>query len=220
MRHRSFLVPAVLAVLTFAAPAARAHITLQQPAPREEEQKEGPCGSAGSKRGRATTYKPGETITVRWKETIGHPGHFRISFDPNGESGFVDPKAADDFDTAPTVLVDNIKDKTGTQVYEQSVTLPDVECEKCTLQLIQVMTDKPPYGDGNDLYYQCADITLSNAGSEEVDAGTEPSAPAEAAPSTPDADSGCRVSTTSRGPGAALIIVAALGLLSRKRARR
>lgn len=39
--------------------------------------------------------------------------------------------------------------------------LPDVECDNCTLQAIQVMYDKPPYvTPGNDLYYQCADLVL------------------------------------------------------------
>ena len=58
--------------------------------------------------------------------------------------------------------------------YEQ-VTLPDVECERCTLQLIQVMTDKAPYGDGNDLYYQCADLALrADAPAEGETFGVEP----------------------------------------------
>ena len=36
----------------------------------------------------------------------------------------------------------------------------------CTIRLIQVMKDKPPYDpsfDGNDVYSACADIALSQA---------------------------------------------------------
>jgi len=40
------------------------------------------------------------------------------------------------------------------------VKLPDVECTACTLQLIQVMTDKPPFDGGDDFYFQCADLRL------------------------------------------------------------
>ena len=32
------------------------------------------------------------------------------------------------------------------------------------LKLLQMMTDKAPYGDGNDLYYQCIDLVLSDEG--------------------------------------------------------
>ncbi len=40
------------------------------------------------------------------------------------------------------------------------ITLPNEPCPACTLQLIQVMQDKPPWGDGNDIYYQCADLVI------------------------------------------------------------
>jgi uncharacterized protein (TIGR03382 family) len=133
------------------------------PAPRHSSQKSGPCGAGdGDERGGViSTYAPGSTITVRWQETVPHPGYFRISFDADGQDAFFDPPTS-----APAggdgVLVDAIADKDGTGVYEQQVTLPDVACDRCTLQLVQVMTDKPPYGDGNDLYYQCADLVLSD----------------------------------------------------------
>ncbi|MCA9560948.1 MAG: hypothetical protein KC583_20510, partial [Myxococcales bacterium] len=57
------------------------------------------------------------------------------------------------------------------------VTLPDVECDNCTLQVIQVMFDKPPQtSPGNDLYYQCADLVLRGDGPPPppVDAGPGP----------------------------------------------
>ena len=61
------------------------------------------------------------------------------------------------------VLLDGIEDKAG-GMYMAEVELPDVDCDTCTLQLIQVMYDKPPYGDGNDMYYQCADIVIEGSG--------------------------------------------------------
>ena len=46
-------------------------------------------------------------------------------------------------------LVDRIANPPGLTHGEVPVALPDLECDACTLQLIQVMTDKPPY-DGLD----------------------------------------------------------------------
>lgn len=195
----------VLGILLLAR-VANAHIALVSPKARNADQKDGPCGVAGDKRGTTvTTFKPGETITVEWKETVSHPGHFRISFDADGQDGFADPKGFTDLNAAPTVLVDGIKDKTGTQTYSQEVTLPDVECDKCTLQVIQVMTDKPPYGDGNDIYYQCADLVLSKTVANEEDAGSSPVSKAPPAP-----DSGCRASNNSSGSTEAVMLSVAM----------
>jgi hypothetical protein len=61
-------------------------------------------------------------------------------------------------------LLDGIPDTPGGGQSSVTVTLPDVECERCTLQVIQVMDDKPPYMvPGNDIYYQCADLVLRRA---------------------------------------------------------
>lgn len=220
--HRGVkFVPTILVAVSiaFVAPFANAHITLMSPKPRNADQKDGPCGLAGDKRGTTvSTFKSGETITVQWKETVSHTGHFRISFDDNGQDGFVDPKSYTDLKTSPTVLVDDIKDKTGTQVYTQQVTLPDVECDRCTLQVIQVMTDKPPYGDGNDIYYQCADLTLSKAGTAEEDAGSTTSETPQTSAKT---ESGCRSSNAPfpSTEGAALLLGAIALTLGARRKR-
>jgi MYXO-CTERM domain-containing protein len=139
---------------------ARAHISLSSPPARTEFQKDGPCGAGADQRGPTlATFKPGEKIVVTWTETVNHPGHFRIALDPDGQDGFFEPKAFDDVSGGPGVIVDGIADKDGGE-YSQEITLPNIECDSCVLQLIQVMTDKKPYGDGNDLYYQCADIAI------------------------------------------------------------
>jgi len=162
MRLASLLVP----VAVLAAPSvASAHIELMNPAPRQTTSiKIGPCGDATTPRSSSpTVLEPGATITVAWQETIGHPGHYRISFDEDGQD-FTVPLDFNDTSQSENVLVDMIADVSGTTVYHQEITLPDVECESCTLQLIQMMTDKPPYGDGNDLYFQCADLALRAGG--------------------------------------------------------
>ncbi len=162
----------VLASLALLAGPARAHISLKSPTPRTDQLKQGPCGAgANDPRGpTVATFKPGETITVTWNEFVDHPGHYRIAFDEDGQDGFFDPASFDDVSGGPGVLIDGIFDQNGGD-YSLEVTLPDVECDNCVLQVIQVMTDKKPYGDGNDLYYQCADIALVAEG---VDTTGEP----------------------------------------------
>lgn len=161
------IAPFVAAAVVAGSPIASAHIQIATPRQRDTAQKIGPCGASNSVRSQnVCTYRPGATIEVSWDETIDHPGHFRIGFDPDGSDDFVDPDGYDDVDGGPGVLVDNIGDRAvrgGDSTYTQTITLPNMECDNCTLQLIQVMTDKPPYGDGNDIYYQCADLVLSNA---------------------------------------------------------
>ncbi len=159
---RSICLPSVVAVtLALLAGTAHAHLDLLSPTPRTKMLKQGPCGAGpNDPRGpTVATYKPGEKIMLTWNEYVDHPGHFRVAFDSDGQDIFVDPKGFDDVSGGPGVLVDGIADKNGGD-YMFEVTLPNIECDNCVLQVIQVMTDKPPYGDGNDMYYQCADIAL------------------------------------------------------------
>ena len=170
----------------------------------DSELKDGPCGMAGGKRGtNVYTYESGETITVKITETIPHPGYFRIAFDEDGDDGFVDPvsikpqlesrgcpcsgcdAAADhcdksDFYNTPEVLegMDNLDPHTTLMLnkeYTWQVKLPDVECDNCTLQIIQVMEDPlghGPYDGKSDVYHQCIDLVLKRpAGSQGADAG-------------------------------------------------
>lgn len=219
---------------------AAAHIQLDDPPARTSSQKAGPCGAADAPRGETVaTFAPGETITVRWRETINHPAHYRIAFDADGDDDFADPLDFMDFSGNPTVLLDAIADHDGGE-YSAEVTLPDVTCERCTLQVVQVMYDKPPYGDGNDLYYQCADIALVgevpepdppdpvDAGLESAnDAGRDPAADAatdlasDPGGTTEDAedDDGC-TTRPGRAPAPAAPLLLVVGALALRRRRR
>lgn len=159
---RSIALPSVIAVaLALLAGTAHAHLDLLTPTPRTKLLKQGPCGAGpNDPRGpTVATFMPGEKIVVTWNEYVDHPGHFRIAFDDDGQDIFVDPKGFDDVGGGPGVILDGIADKNGGD-YMQEIQLPNIECDNCVLQVIQVMSDKAPYGDGNDLYYQCADIAL------------------------------------------------------------
>jgi hypothetical protein len=187
--------PALLAIgFLVQATAAHAHIAMMKPRPRSSAQKEGPCGAAGSTRGATvTTFAPGATITVEWDETVDHPGHYRVAFDDDGNDSFRNPSQPTD--NFPQTLVDQIPDRVG-GLYRQEITLPNISCTNCTLQLIQVMTTSVPY---NSFYFQCADLVLADGG----DPGSGPGEP----------DGGCAAgSSTSLLAG-----LAGLGILLRRR---
>lgn len=119
------------------------------------------------------------------------------------------------------VLKDRIPDGT----LSTQVTLPNMECDNCTLQFIQVMTDKCPYttnAASDDIYFNCADLTLSNSApvtppppdpSPTPDAGPGD----EPAPTGGGSTGGC--STTGGQVEWALLALAAIVPLSRRRRR-
>lgn len=172
---------AAVASSSYARPAA-AHIELQLPMNRYSDIKSGdnkacPCGSGSSNRrcsvpsefsdpdrstDRITTFAPGDTITVRFDEYVGHSGRYRVAFDPDGAE-------LDDFNE--TILLDepDPEGKAGNvgsgSIWEFQVTLPNMTCENCSLQLIQVMdgnTEDEVLNpvDRGGTYFQCADIRL------------------------------------------------------------
>lgn len=174
---------------------ALAHLSLTAPVSRygPDVLKTGPCGVSGGERTANVSYfEPGATIEVRWDEYVQHPGHYRIAFDPDGVDDFIDPATMTELYSNDAVLLDGIEDSRERQ-YAVTVTLPDVSCDNCTLQVIQVMYDKLPYTTpGNDIYYQCADLVLApngapDGGADEPDAGSELDAGLEIVPdASPD----------------------------------
>lgn len=164
--HRTL--PALVVGLAVAASsgAAAAHISLTSPPARygQDMQKDYPCGAPGNPAGvnPPTMLVAGDTITVTWDEFIDHDSHFRISLSAAGDDAFVNPTSFEDFYNSPTVLLDQIADEPGVEFHEAELTLPDMDCNPCTLQLMQVMYSDS-FSEGS-LYYQCADIVIGPAG--------------------------------------------------------
>ncbi len=217
----------ILAAFTLVPSFASAHVTLTSPTPRTTAQKDPVCGVVNGARANVTTIAPGSTITVEWLETVDHPGHYRIAFDDDGEDFPVPPTELEGASAGmPTVMIDPITDiqdgmlPAGGRPYSQQITLPNIECENCTLQLIQMMTDKLPYTAtidavaADDIYYQCADIRLSNSAPPPMpDAGV----PDDGGAMNP-AGNGGDLGGCSAGTGAGLLgALALVGLRRRKR---
>jgi hypothetical protein len=170
------------ALATLVAPSASAHIELIDPPPRyvladgsDNGIKSCPCGLGGSNRvcnvaadgsdpdrsERVSRFEAGSTVTIRFQEFVNHGGRFRVAFDPEG---------ADMADFNANILED-VQDPSNASgmMWEIPITLPNMTCDNCTLQLVQAMevdqnteiADPAPISS----YYACADIQLVAPGS-------------------------------------------------------
>ena len=228
------------------APSAHAHITITGALlSRGGDQKQVPCdGKRGD--GPTYTFEPGTTIKLAISEDIPHPSYFRIAFDNDGND-FRDPKSIkpidpsracptnendkcgeSDFCTPPdskgaVILWDNLNPHLAPDAkpLTWTVTLPDVECDNCTIQVLQIMEDdsahgaycpsdsctEPPGTGGftagvQDVYHRCIDIKLvkgaTNSPGTTKDAaknmGTQCSAD-QAPPTTSTGDAGTSTSS-------------------------
>jgi hypothetical protein len=177
----------VTSAISFLVGTADAHIDLRAPIPREQglrrepnsNQKEGPCGQVENGRtSRVTVFAPGETIEVTWLETTNHRSYYRVAFDRFGDDAFptfegpgtgaegIDPSGPCPAD-GQVILAYDMEDRSGGS-HTLSVRLPDVECENCTLQVVQFMYDTiTPY------YFQCADLALRRSSIGDAGVGDE-----------------------------------------------
>lgn len=119
-----------------------------------------------------TTLSPG-WVTFTWEESITHAGSpFRIAI-------------LDETETARVVLLDHIphndksapdrNDESTYVPYKISVNIPDVQCDKCSLQLLYVMTDKTVKCGTPVCYYNPDDAACK--GSTDPNAATCAGAP-------------------------------------------
>ncbi|HEX2685621.1 MAG TPA: SCE4755 family polysaccharide monooxygenase-like protein [Kofleriaceae bacterium] len=222
----------VLAVLLAPAVAA-AHVRITSPAPRSTTVlKDPPCGTAGLPRANVHTVRPGSTLHLVWDEYVVHPGWFRISFQQNGDA-FETPPASNGptgTGTSSNYPTENLTGKTdpgtGSRIIadriahgtlSMDVPLPNVECNNCTLQLIQMMTDKPPYttdAASDDIYFACVDLVLSASAPDPGTGGGSPDAGTDGGGGA--GGGGCAAAGGSTG----ILALAAAGLLLRRRTRR
>ncbi len=192
LRRHAFVGVAVAATLLYPASNARAHFILQAPAswmPQDADglpEKLGPCGDeddgvAGeTPTGIVTAFQQGQMITVTVEEVIFHPGHYRIALAVDNRSELpAEPTVtagATPCGTVPIespavfpVLADDVFDHTTPFTTAQSVQIalpPNVTCTKCTLQVIEFMSDHPLNIPGGCFYHHCADISIQGAGAD------------------------------------------------------
>jgi uncharacterized protein (TIGR03382 family) len=154
-----------------------------------DPQKQPPCGNVNGTpaTNAVTTFEAGQTITIRLRETIMHPGHYRVALGVTGPQSLPPEPPVTAGSTAcgsttiqnpPVfpVLADGMLLHTTTLSGQQSfqVTLPsNVTCTNCTLQIFQFMSQHALNVPGGCFYHHCATINVvaRDAGVTTMDAG-------------------------------------------------
>lgn len=191
----------VFVLIVTAAPAS-AHFWLEAPdasfvqtAPYGDPQKTPPCGNEGTPipTNQVTTVTAGDLLTVRVRETIFHPGHYRVALGLNGPGDLpaappVTPVGADPCGSTvvqsppvfPVIADGELRHSapfSGPQTF--SVRIPsNVSCTNCALQVIQYMSSH----GAPCFYYHCANLRVlpRDAGTPDAGAGTDAGAGADA----------------------------------------
>ena len=177
--------------------ASQAHFRLLAPASWIEEnqlgdpQKAGPCGGTNADYGKptyaVTSVKGGTALHIKVQETVYHPGHYRVALAVNSPNELpVDPKAvtmppdergrvmsvsAEIGAAVAPVLADGLfvhSAKTA-DAFETDVTVPNINCKACTLQVIQFMEMHPANNPGNYTYHHCAVLKITADPSKPLD---------------------------------------------------
>jgi hypothetical protein len=177
---------ALIVLATLAPAAARAHSKLYQPIPVNDSDANkttaAPCGTIPANPV-VTQFTAGGNLQVSWYETVNHVGWFELRFAQNGPADCTltntgrstDPSSTTTQDpihrVCPTSLVAPVKDPNDSGIvesdpmtwkkYTQTVTMPNVSCTNCIVQLIQWMGSFDAQGNPISYtpYYSCARVT-------------------------------------------------------------
>ncbi|HEX5106903.1 MAG TPA: SCE4755 family polysaccharide monooxygenase-like protein [Vicinamibacterales bacterium] len=182
-------------VAAVTATTVSAHFKLISPASwivedmRGDPQKIAPCGGtmadAGTPTNAVTKVQGGQKLHIEVDETIFHPGHYRIALartraglppDPEvttqqTEKGPRSVSAAIATNPQPPVLVDGLWPHTErpTAKWTTDIDIPNISCEKCTLQIIEFMANHPGVREGGFSYHHCADLQITADSSKPID---------------------------------------------------
>jgi len=177
-------------------PIAWAHFRLLEPQSWLVEnnlgdpQKMGPCGGTAADNGTPSNavnkVQGGQMLHIKLQETIFHPGHYRVALAVNSRSELPpDPDVATrDTDKGPwsvsspivsqpkiPVLADGLFVHTtkATGPFETDVQLPNISCEKCTLQIIEFMAEHGYNNPGGYFYHHCAVLQITPDAAKAID---------------------------------------------------
>jgi hypothetical protein len=196
MKHSArFLIP--FGVLLTAIPTAvHAHFKLLEPASwivedaKGDPQKSGPCGGNNADWGKPSYVigkaTGGGKIHLKVLETVYHPGHYRVALAVNSPNELPpDPEAATmDTENGPRsvsakiqnpvqmpVLVDGLWVHTAKvdTPWEADIELPNINCKKCTLQIVQFMAEHRVNNPGNFTYHHCAAVQITANPAKPID---------------------------------------------------
>lgn len=177
---------------------AQAHFRLLAPASWIAEnalgdpQKAAPCGGTNADFGKptyaVTEVTGGSALHIKVQETVYHPGHYRVALAVNSPTELpVDPKAetmtndkgqvmsvsgAVMSPVAPPVLADGLWPHQAkvSDPFETDVTLPNIDCKSCTLQVMEFMEQHPVNNPGQFSYHHCAVLKITADPKKPIDA--------------------------------------------------
>jgi hypothetical protein len=187
-----------MAVLVSAVPTGiQAHFKLLEPASwlieddRGDPQKSGPCGGSNTDYGKpsyaVSRAVGGSKLHLKVQETIYHPGHYRVALAVNSPAELpVDPKATTtDTERGPRSVSAEIQNPVQVPVladglfvhtakvdapFETDITLPNISCKRCTLQVIQFMEQHAVNNPGMFTYHHCAALQITADTRKPIDA--------------------------------------------------
>jgi hypothetical protein len=189
------------AVLVLNSQSASAHFKLLEPASwliesdRGDPQKSGPCGGSNTDWGKPsyviTKAVGGQKLHIRIQETVYHPGHFRVALAVNSPTELPpDPQVTTrDTEKGPLsvsaviqnppqipVLADglfarNTRPAAPMDFLETDVQLPNINCKKCTLQIVQFMAEHAFNNPGGYTYHHCAVLEITADPTKPLDKG-------------------------------------------------
>jgi hypothetical protein len=185
-------------VLVLIVPAAtQAHFRLLEPASwliedaRGDPQKSGPCGGTNTDYGKPSYVVNqavgGSKLHVKVQETIYHPGHYRVALAVNSPAELpLDPKATTkETERGPQSVSAEIQNPVQIPVladglfvhtakvetpFETDVILPNINCKRCTLQVIQFMEQHAVNNPGMFSYHHCAVLQITADSKKPIDA--------------------------------------------------
>lgn len=190
---------AVLGSLAFmTAPKAEGHFKLLAPTSWLVEnrlgdpQKAGPCGGtsadAGTRSNALTSVQGGQMLHLSVQETVFHPGHYRVALAVNSRDELPADPVVTTRDTErgpwsvsaeimnpvrPPVLVDGMWAHTEREAiengWESDIEIPNINCTRCTLQIIQFMAEHGRNKDGDFSYHHCADLQITADPTKPID---------------------------------------------------
>lgn len=182
-------------------PGATPHFKLLEPASwlvendRGDPQKAGPCGGSNTDWGTesyvVTEAVGGRDLHLRLQETVYHPGHYRVALAVNSPTELpADPETETvDSDRGPLSVSAVIQDPPQIPVladglfvhstrpegqmdpFEADIRLPNINCEKCILQVIQWMADHRFNNPGGFSYHHCAFVKITADPNQPLDTG-------------------------------------------------
>jgi hypothetical protein len=177
--------------------ATQAHFKLLAPTSwlieddRGDPQKAAPCGGTNTDFGKptwaVTSATGGSALHIKVQETIYHPGHYRVALAVNSPTELpADPKATTmDTDRGPRSVSAEIMSPVQAPVladglfahqaradapFETDVTLPNISCRRCTLQVIQFMEQHAVNNPGMFTYHHCATLQITADPKKPIDA--------------------------------------------------